>query len=225
MSDDSSQGFYGFQGLTDDTSPFNRHSFQIRQELQRVRTGMLVTIKAVHPDKNGGPPTVDVQPLVKQIDGQGNATDHGTIYGLATHRIQGGDFAIVNDPVVGDIGSIAVHDRDISAVKSSGGKSSPPGSFRRHDPADGVYTSQVLNKKPVHMIQVVRDGQGNVTSINITSPAQLNFNGVVIDKDGNITAPGTITAKGEITAGYGGSDSVTLQQHVHPGTQQPTPGT
>ena len=46
------------------------------------------------------------------------------------------------------------------------------------------------------------------------------INGVLITKAGEIQGPQ------EITAGFGGADSVTLQRHTHPGDDQPpTPGT
>jgi hypothetical protein len=218
-SESASSGFFGFMGNADTTNEFNKHSFLVDQKLMRVRTNMMVKIVAVHADPNGGPPTVDVMPLVNQVDGIGNKTDHGVIYGLVTHRAQSGDFAIINDPVVNDIGSIAVHDRDISSLKANGGDQSNPGSMRRHDPADGMFVGQTLNKKPNHFIQVTRDGSGNVTGIAITSPAGLNFNGVKIDTNGNLSTPGSIQA------GTGTGDSVTLQHHIHPGTAQPVAGT
>lgn len=42
---------------------------------------------------------------------------------------------------------------------------------------------------------------------------------------GDLAVIGSITATGGIQAGTGGSDSVTLQHHLHPGVAAPTPGT
>jgi hypothetical protein len=39
---------------------------------------------------------------------------------------------------------------------------------------------------------------------------------LVVDNAGHVTITGDLRVSGEVTAGYGGSDSVTLQQHVHP---------
>ncbi len=59
----------------------------------------------------GAPPTVDVQPLTNQTDGQGNQTPHGIIYNIPATRTQGGGNAVINDPVVGDVGFMSVADR------------------------------------------------------------------------------------------------------------------
>jgi len=58
------------------------------------------------------PPIVSVQPLVNQVDGQGNPTQHGIINGVPVFRLQGGANAIIADPVAGDIGLLATASRD-----------------------------------------------------------------------------------------------------------------
>ncbi len=222
MTDDT-QGYFGWQGLTDAGSQYNQHAFAIRQEQGRQGGAIPVKIIAVHGGGVGAPPTVDVQPLVNQIDGQGNPTPHGTIYGIPCTRNQGGLGAIINDPVVGDTGHMVISDRDISSVKSNNGAVSNPGSFRRFDKADGVYHAGMLNKNaPTIYIQFlsnglkIEDNQGN--SI-VTGPNGVNINGLKIDKNGNLTTPGSIQA------GTGSGDSVTLQHHVHAGGPPPDPGT
>ena len=102
--------------------------------------------------------TVDVQPLVSQIDGGNNVQPHGIIPGIQYFRLQGGANAIICDPVVGDIGYVVVSDRDTTNIKN--GQSSPvtPGSFRRNDLADGVYVGGILNQKPTQYIQFTATG-------------------------------------------------------------------
>ena len=211
-------------------STFNQHAFTIDQALTRIRTSVVVKIVAVHGGGVGPAPTVDVQPLVKQVDGQGgSATSHGTIYGIPCTRSQAGDSVIINDPVVGDIGTMVIHDRDISSLKANNGQESTPGSYRRHDPADGVYHGPILNQtKPTQYIQFLRDSSGkanglkivdNVGNTIISSSNGVNINGLIIDKNGNLTTPGGVQA------GTGTADSVTLQNHLHPTVPKPTPGT
>src|ERR1700674_817958 len=92
---------YGVLRPGDAGSRFNILSFLIQQALGRVSTMKVVKVNAVTADPNGGPPTVDVQPLVNQLDGQGNATPHGTIFGIPVWRMQAGATAIILDPVIG----------------------------------------------------------------------------------------------------------------------------
>lgn len=139
-----SNGIAGQVGLTSGNSDRNTHHFQTKQAIAKTRSMMLVKVMAVHGGGLGPPPTVDVMPLVNQIDGQGNPTPHGTIYGIPVARNHGGDSAVINDPAVGDIGLHKIADRDISTVKSTSAQANP-GSFRRNHPSDGVYHGAVCN--------------------------------------------------------------------------------
>lgn len=214
---------YGQSGAVDYNSPFNSTAFQIREALGNVRTTVPVKIIAVNGGGVGAAPTVDVQPLVNQMDGIGDKTDHGIIYGIPVQRSQGGSAAIINDPKVGDVGFMSVADRDISALKGNEGSQSNPGSFRRHSMSDGVYVGAMLNPAtPTRYINMngpgitIGDEFGNMI---VSSAAGVTINGVLIDRNGNITTPGGVTA------GEGTADSVTLQHHIHGGGPPPTPGT
>lgn len=171
MSDASN---FGQAGIADLLSQFHNMLFAIRQALSEVRTGVPVKVIAIHGGGVGKPPTIDVQPLVKQMDGVGNASSHGTIYGVPVARNQGGANAIINDPQVGDLGHMVVSDRDISSVKANSAEANP-GSYRRHDLSDGVYHAAMLAVTPTQYIQFMADGvkmldkNGNTVLMNSTS--------------------------------------------------------
>jgi len=162
-------GVAGQLGLTDSASLYHQINFLVQQALSHVRTSVPVKIIAVHGGGVGAAPTVDVQVMIKQMDGTGTASSHGTVFGIPVARNQGGGSAIINDPVVGDIGHLVVSDRDISALKANNGAESNAGSFRRHDLADGVYHAAMSNPAtPVQYIQFgsnfveIHDVNGNV---------------------------------------------------------------
>jgi len=180
---------YGVLRPGDAGSRFNILSFLIQQALGRVSTMKVVKVNAVTADPNGGPPTVDVQPLVNQLDGQGNATPHGTIFGIPVWRMQAGATAIILDPVIGDIGLLICADRDISAVKAAKAAANP-GSLRRFDPADGVYLGAILGASPTTSVQ---------------------FSGTTLTIKGDVHVTGTVIA------GFGGADQVNLQTHKQSG--------
>jgi hypothetical protein len=131
---------------------------------------------------------VDVLPLVSQVDGNGNATPHGTVTGLPWSRVQGGKNAIICDPQVGDIGYVVACDRDISGVVRSG-KQSTPGSSREFDVADGIYAGGCLNVAPnqylVFTTSGVRlvDSFGNSIAMTATGMtlADCNANQIVME--------------------------------------------
>jgi len=216
-------GVFGQQQAQDGASDFNTLSFVIRTALGRVRTGVPVVVKAVHGGGVGAPPTVDVQPLINAIDGQGNQTAHGTIVNLPVLRLQGGKNAIIIDPQVDDIGWLVIADRDTSALRKNQGKRSNPGSFRRFNLADGAYFGGFLNPAdPTQYVQFttsgikIADKNGNVI--------ELKSGQIAIT--GNVVVDGNISATGSITAGQGGADQVGLQTHTHPSNgSPPTPGT
>ena len=183
----------GQQGATSAGSDFNAHAFLVQQILGRVNTATLVQIQAV--SNNGGVSpvgTVDVMPLVNQIDGAGNQTPHGTIFGLPYFRLQGGTNAVILDPQVGDIGIAVFADHDVSSVKANKAQANP-GSRRRFDMADGLYIGGVLNGTPVQYVQF------NTNGISVVTP-----NNVVIQAQGNITA----TAGGNLQATVSGTTTV-----------------
>lgn len=214
---------YGQQDPNDSASRFNMIAFLVKQVVSLIGTMKLVKVVAVHPG-SGDPPaagTVDVQPLVKQVDGNNNATSHGTVFGVPFLRLQGGTGGVIADPAVGDVGLLIVSDRDITNVKSTKAEATP-GSYRKFDISDGVYVGGILNAAAGQYLIFTADGikiadkNGNVLTMTSSGFALT----------GDLAVTGKITATKGITAGFGGADQVGLQTHVHPGNNQPpTPGT
>lgn len=204
-------------------SDFGALSFLAQSVADRMATATIVQIVAVTANGEAAAgKTVDILPLVGQIDGDGNVTPHGVIHNVPYGRMQNGTTAIIMDPRVGDIGVAVFASRDISAVKKTK-KQGQPGSFRKHDWADAMYVCGLgsLNGAPTEYIRIHADG------IDIVSPNKLTINAsnITLDADGNLGV------KGEITRGVGGGDTVTLGQHKHgtgaaaAGTSVPTAGT
>lgn len=223
MADDSdlNDGIAGQLGTPDPVGEFNTQAFQIRQMLKNVRTMVPVEIVAVHGGGIDKEPTVDVKVLIKQIDAIGKTQSHGTIYGIPASRNRAGSSAIINDPKVGDKGMMSVADRDIASLKNSLQESNP-GSYRRHHLSDGIYHGNLFNKEPPKQYIHFKDDGVDILDVNknkiSTSKDGINLNGVVIDADGNLKAPGELTAKSK-------GASVTVSGHKHPSTDKPTPGT
>lgn len=200
----SEKGYFGQRGLTDSNDDVNSTSFIIRQHLNQVRTSVPVKIIAVHGGGVGPAPTVDVQPMINQIDGQGNQTPHGIVYGIPTTRNQGGGFAVINDPKVGDVGHMIISDRDMSALKANNGAQSNPGSLRTHSMADGVYMGKMLDDStPTQYVQFNDDG------VTISDK-----NGNVFEmKSGGVNLTTTkLTVTGDVVIG---PTAISFLDHVH----------
>lgn len=148
---------------------------------------------------------VDVLPLVSRKDRSGAMIRNSTLYDLPVFRLQRGNSAIIMNPVIGDIGMIAVCDRDTSIARANL-KESVPGSKRTHSKSDALYLGGFLNAQPTQYIEFA-DG-----AINIVTPNPVNVN----CSSANITAPdgvtvttpemhvtGNITAGGDITDNNG----------------------
>lgn len=203
---------------------FNAITYVVKKIIGTTPSALPVQIIAVHGGGPNAPCTVDVQPVTNQIDGQGKQTPHGVIYGIPVHRQQSGVVSIVMDPVVGDKGMFTVCDRDISTFLTTGAIGGP-GSRRRNSYSDGVYIggmTGVGSNAPTATTTIVVSASG----ITITTPNNISF------VCPTLAVTGAITATGEITAGQGTGDSVTLQNHTHAGvqtgvsnTQAPNPGT
>ncbi|WP_233868741.1 Gp138 family membrane-puncturing spike protein [Paraburkholderia adhaesiva] len=205
---------------------YARQRTVVEQLLTRVRTAYLGKVIAAR--QNGaieGAGTVDVQPLAGQLDGAGNVIAHGVIYGIPYLRLAGGANAVILDPQAGDIGLVAVCDRDSSSVIANAGAATP-GSLRRHDLSDSVYVTTVLGTAPQQYVAFSPDG------IDIVSPVQIRLAAptIVLQADNSIglTAGNGITDSapaieldGAVTQGEGpqGGDAtmagpLTVQQDV-----------
>lgn len=207
-----SDGYFGLLGAKDTNGAFNATGFQIEQAMRQARTAIPVKVVAVSGGSTAGAPTVDVLPLVNQMDGQGNMTAHTTVHGIPCTRVQGGGNGIICDPQVGDLGFMVVADRDISAVKSSS-RQSNPGSRRIHSMADGVYVGAMVVSSLTQYVEFTDTGVRIV---------DMNGNTIVTSAAGvTITAPtvrieGALSVTGEVTAQADGA-SVSLSTHTHGG--------
>ncbi|WP_334166335.1 Gp138 family membrane-puncturing spike protein [Achromobacter mucicolens] len=228
-------GYTGQAQAGEGVGEYGALMFLISQALARLSTSTLVRVVAVT-NAGGVAPVgfVDVQPLVNQLDGAGNAVPHAVLHNLPYFRLQGGTDAIILDPKVGDIGIAVFASRDISAVKASKAQANP-GSWRSHDMADGLYVGGLLNGTPVQYVQFTAGG------INVVSPAKVTITAPQIEGNAeeqfSINSP-VIVLNGTVQQGagsYGGTstwqgDMNTLgtlrnngknvgSTHTHPGVQ------
>jgi hypothetical protein len=230
------QGF-GEQDPSSAASKFNATAFVVQALLAGIATVKLVQVQAV--DTNAK--TVDVQPMVNQLDGQGNASPHGTINAVPYVYAQAGQGAVILDPAVGDKGVMVCCDRDISSVISSKAIANP-GSFRQLDVADGVYLFGLpgLNSDPKQWIKFTDTGVElqDVNNNKMLSNADgISINGIIFNRNGQVhgnlpidgtlqlsgpinalngsTYAGTIQTSGNINAGVGTGRQVSLLTHEH----------
>lgn len=228
-------GYAGQARPAEGGDEYGAQMFLISQALARLSTSTLVRVVAVT-NAGGVAPVgfVDVQPLVNQLDGAGNAVPHAVLHNLPYFRLQGGTDAIILDPKVGDIGIAVFASRDISAVKASKAQANP-GSWRSHDMADGLYVGGLLNGTPVQYVQFTAGGINLVspTKVTITAPQiegnaeeqfainspQIVLNGTV--QQGAGSYGGTSTWQGNMntlgTLRNNGKDVGST--HTHPGVQ------
>lgn len=167
---------------------------------EQVMNGMATTalVRVVAVDDG----TVDVQPLVHQIDGAGVAVPHGTIHKLPYFTLRAGAAAIRAVPVVGDIGMASFCHSDTSSVRATK-DAAPPPSRRRFDWSDGLYLGGFLGQTATTWIDV-KDGQVEVKATTIKLKGAVEITGdtqitgsLTVSED--ITVSGAVTATGEVT--------------------------
>lgn len=178
--------YQGAEEFTSRTSDLNALHFLFQRLLKGVWTTMPVQVKAVSSSGGVAPiGTVDLQPLVHQIDGRGNSVPHGVIAGVPYSRLQGGANAIILDPQVGDIGLAAFAMRDISAVIAKGAPNIP-GSRRAYDPSDAIYLFSIYGGNPTQYVRFSSAG------IDVVSPTKVTVQAPEVDV--------TATTKAVVTA-------------------------
>lgn len=213
----------------DTATDANSQQFLMHQFLMGKSFITLALVTSV----NDSGEVVSVKPMVEGFTGGGDLIPNSVIHGVPVWRLQRGASAVIMPPVVGDIGLIAICDRDITAVKKTK-QSALPGSNRTHSYSDAIYLGGVLNAEPSQYVKFANDG------IDIVSPlvVQVNGNTVIVNADdkislnapiieangqltqgsgsfgGNATFGGTITATGEVTG-----NGIHLSTHKHGGVE------
>lgn len=176
------------------TTEYQTLAFFVNAILSHVRTAHPVEVVAVTGGGLGPIGTVDVQPLVSQVNGIGQGEPHKIVYRRPYIRWQGGSSAVILDPSVGDIGLLVCCDRDISNVVATL-TAALPASLRRFNFADGIYIGCSVSKSaPTQYVQFVPEGGG----INIVSPGEIKLTGSSISLNG-----ATISGAGEVTDAAG----------------------
>lgn len=202
------QAYTTFGSLPDTTDEFNRMAFVVRSIMAQQATTTLVIVRAVEDD------TVDVQPMVSQVDGAGNAVDHGVIHGLPVWRLQGGNSAVIVVPSVGDIGLAVFASTDISNVKRAK-EPTTPGSFRRFDWSDGIYLGGLLNAPAEQFVRM--DSAGITITTADDQPVTINADTVVINAD-TVSMSGDLDVTGSISSGAGSTfGGKAFDTHQHSG--------
>ncbi|NHB93160.1 Gp138 family membrane-puncturing spike protein [Photorhabdus cinerea] len=146
---------------TDINSEANAFDFVMRQFLSQhvfITLGLII--------KSNGK-TVDVKPMVHNMTGTGRKIENGIIYNVPVFRLQRGNSTVIMNPVVGDIGLIAICDRDISSIRATKAPALS-GSKRTHNYSDAIYLGGVLNAEPQQYVEFI-DNQ-----ISIVSPNKIN---------------------------------------------------
>jgi hypothetical protein len=227
-------------GLTpfDSVAVYSQILFIIRMFASKVRTVTLVEVKQVSNDGSiVAAGTVQVQPLINQLDGSGNPIPHGVLFNVPYFRLQGGTDAVLMDPKIGDIGIALISDRDITNIKANKAQGNP-GSYRMFDLADSLYIGGWLNGVPSQYVQFNADGITIVspTAVKIQAPSIVLDGPVTMTEtaqvDGDATVNGTLTGQTDVVAGIAPAEvSVTLHTHGSPSvpltpiTSKPIPGT
>jgi len=208
---------YGMLNPATNWGEYNGIYFAIKQAIVKMQTATIVQVLACSNDGGVSPfGTVDVQPMVNQIDGNNppNSVAMPPLYGLPYLRIQGGSNAIIIDPQVGDLGIAVFASRDISNVQANQAQSNP-GSWRTYDLGDGMYLGGLLNQMPLQYIQFNDNGISIVspTAVTINAPGGCNIVGPVT---ANGLAAGNLTpssgANGTFSTGTG--QTVTVQDGI-----------
>ncbi|MGQ6231048.1 Gp138 family membrane-puncturing spike protein [Serratia sp. IR-2025] len=213
----------------DTATDANAQQFLMHQFLMGKAFITLAVVTAV----NDSGEAVSVKPMVSGFTGSGDLITSDPIHGIPVWRLQRGASAVIMPPVEGDIGLIAICDRDITAVKKTK-QSALPGSNRTHSYSDAIYLGGVLNAEPSQYVKFSNGG------IDIVSPLVVQLNGktVVVNADdkislnapiieangqltqgsgsfgGNATFGGAITATGEVTG-----NGIHLSTHKHGGVE------
>lgn len=196
---------------------YNNVEFVVTQLLAKLQTVTLVKVLSCTNDGDLSPVgTVDVQPLVNQVDSDGNPFPHTTIYNVPYFRLaNAGGNAVILDPAPGDIGLCCFASRDLTSVITNQAPANP-GSSRKYDFSDALYVGLMLGGgTPTQYVRFLPGG------IEIVSPTEITIKAPTINLEGNVSQTnGTITADTDVLAG---PSSISLVNHEHTSSSPGSP--
>lgn len=196
-------GFAGQARMPDGTSEWNRLEFAIRAVMNRTATIAPVVVKAA------SGLSVDIQPMVHQLDGADNAVPHGIIHGVPVWRYQGGTSAVIMDPQPGDIGVALFASSDISSVKANK-TPSQPGSRRKFSWSDAIYLGGILNPEPTQFVRMLAAGGIDVVANGTITISADNGDGTVRLKGSLVSTSEALAAGNGATGAFVSQDGKTV---------------
>ncbi len=204
----------------------------IRQGLDALRSDLWTAMPGYIVSFDPVAETAVVQPTIQgrhqALDGTITLIDMPLIPDVPVQAIHGGGATLTFPIAENDECLLVFASRCIDAWWQSGGIQAPM-EARTHDLSDAfaiVGWKSQPKKLPegapwdTTTVQLRADDGQTLISLDptgqvvaVVAPMGINLNGVLIDADGNLGAPG------EITRGVGGTDEVTLGKHKHGGVE------
>jgi len=147
---------------------------------QHGRTAYPCEVVGVHKNTKDGRVFyyVDIEPQNYQLSSDKKPIEQSIIYNVPTQQWQGGKCAIIIAPQIGDRGFALICHMDISGIKNSIGRKSPPVSNRHNSYSDSIYLGMMFGEEPVDFVLI------EPQKITIkTTEVQINADTVKISKD------------------------------------------
>lgn len=149
----------------------------------------IVRVEAIDGD------TVDIIPLVTQMDLSGAPIENSVIYGASIFRLKRGSSAVIMNPVPGDIGLALFMDKDSDNARSSK-EAGAPNTTRTHSKTDAVYLGGILYDEPTQFVEFADD------AIIVKSPLAVIIDSPITHITENVTIGGNLRVAGDITDNY-----------------------
>ena len=205
------------------STPFNSNHQQVQKNIQEINTVFLAKIVAVKSSGVNGSKTVTAQPLICQIDANGNKLTAPNLVEIPHYRIQAGTGALILDPVVGDIGVFVCAKRDISQIKNGTSDPQVPASFRSFNLADSIMIATIHTGTPTTYIHVNPATQTieikAPTSLTVNTP-QATITATQTTINGNTTINGDLAVNGGMTStGDLNCGGISFLSHTHGNVQ------
>lgn len=167
----------------------------IQRLIRQIHTATLVKVLKVYPAA-GAVGFVDVQPLIQQQTTNNVVIDSAPMYRMPFMRVQGGQSALIIDPVAGDLGLAVFCERDITAVVRTQDEGPAP-TNRAYDAGDGVYLGGFLNQDPQQWLKFAPTGGSELVS-------------PLFSIDGEVRTTGNVSVGSGFTGSFKDGDGYTI---------------
>jgi hypothetical protein len=157
----------------------------INANIARIRTTFLAEV-IEYRIRDNGYPVVDIRPIVKGRDNNGNTYDRAVLFGLPYCPPSGAGFVVYVPLAVGDVVECAALERSADEYMQNGSKNYAAVDPRRHDENDAIVLNKVRDFNAEYSNNVVQNDNLIIAKIDGSCRFEIRQDGSIVSHSADV---------------------------------------